>query len=70
MAKEPKDWTVKYSDQAKAKMASDPDAAEFVRDVTSQIRQALHDFELGKYGSVDEALSSIGMQKADPDGDS
>lgn len=65
------DWTIQYTEQAKRQMAADPEAAEFVRDTTSRIRQAIADFQEGRYLTIDDALHAIGMTKTDEvdDGD-
>lgn len=65
--KDPKDWKVAYSDQVKEQAAENPEMAEALRDFTSRMRQAMHDFEAGKFSSRDEAMRSIGGEKVDPD---
>ena len=56
-----------YEDGVREEMDKDPKMAEFVRDQTSRVRQALSDYQAGKYGSVDEAMRSAGLMGVDAD---
>ncbi len=56
-----------YEDGVREEMDKDPKIGEFVRDATSRVRQALSDYQAGKYGSVDEAMRAIGLLGVDPD---
>jgi hypothetical protein len=56
-----------YEDGVREQIEKDPKMAEFVRDQTSRVRQALSDYQAGKYGSVDEAMRSAGLMGVDPD---
>lgn len=67
MTNPPKEWEVEYSEQAKGELADDPKAAQFVRELTSRMKQVMQEFEAGRFKSIDEALRSIGMEPVDPD---
>lgn len=56
-----------YEDGIREEMEKDPKMAEFVRESTSRVRQALSDLQAGKYESIDEAMQAIGLGQVDPD---
>ena len=56
-----------YEDGVREKIEKDPKMAEFVRDQTSRVRQALSDYQAGKYSSVNKAMRSAGLMGVDAD---
>ena len=56
-----------YEDGVREEMDKDPKMAEFVRDQTSRVRQALSDYQAGKYQSIDEAMQAVGLSHVDAD---
>jgi hypothetical protein len=58
---------IEVDDTVREQMQTNPKLAEFVRDQTSRVRQALSDFQAGKYRSVDDAMRSIGLDEVDED---
>ena len=58
---------IEVDDTVREQMQTNPKLAEFVRDQTSRVRQALSDFQAGKYRSVDEAMRSIGLDEVEGD---
>ena len=56
-----------YEDGVREEMEKDPKIAEFVREQTARVRQALADFQVGKYRSVDEAMQAVGLSQVDAD---
>jgi hypothetical protein len=56
-----------YEDGTREQMESDPAIAEFVREQTSRVRQALSELQAGKYSSIDEAMQAIGLSHVDAD---
>ena len=56
-----------YEDGVREQIEKDPKLAEFVRDQTSRVRQALSDFQAGKYASIDDAMQAVGLSQIDPD---
>jgi len=56
-----------YEDGVREEMDKDPKIAEFVRDQTARVRQALADFQAGKYRSLDDAMQAAGLSQVDAD---
>jgi hypothetical protein len=56
-----------YEDGVREEMEKDPKIAEFVRDQTARVRQALADFQAGKYRSLDDAMQAAGLSQVDAD---
>jgi hypothetical protein len=61
------EFQFKYDDDVREQMETDPKLAEYVKDTTSRVRQALSDHHAGKYSSIDEAMRAIGLSEVDPD---
>lgn len=56
-----------YEDGVREEMEKDPKVAEFVREQTSRVHQAFSDLEAGKYDTIGEAMTAIGLKHVDPD---
>lgn len=59
MAGDSKDLDILMSDQVKTTMATDPEAAEAVRDFVAMLRQADHSVKSGQYKTIDDALEAL-----------
>jgi hypothetical protein len=49
--------------EIQAQLDADPKKAEFVREMSAKIRQALDGVATGKFADADEAMRSIGAEK-------
>lgn len=59
------DFTLVHGKGVDEKLATDPKAAEAMRDMVAQIRQALDGVATGRFNSVEEAMDSIGAKRLD-----
>ena len=63
-----KDFTIELSAEAKAKMESDPDLAEAMREVFAVIHQAHAAVAAGQYATWDDAMEAITGNRPEPVG--
>ena len=57
-----KDWTVNFSERARKGMAEDPEARAEVTEQLARIKQVMAEFEAGRFKTIEDALTSIGME--------
>jgi hypothetical protein len=60
------DFTVEYSDQAKARM-EDPECAEAVRETMAELRQALCEVDMEDADAVAAVMEQFGATRVDPE---
>lgn len=63
MFAEQENWSFEFSDSVVEKMEADPEAKAMVTEAIARIKNVMEQARTGKFQSVDEALSSIGMEK-------
>jgi hypothetical protein len=61
------EFQVGFDDTIREQMEKNPKMAEFVRESTARVRQALDEYQAGKYASIDEAMTAIGLSQVDPE---
>jgi len=59
------DFTIQFSEEAKAMMEADPECAEAVRDGLARLRQALCDVDAEDPEAVAEAMEKLGAVRVD-----